>query len=172
MNKLKIMKKIKSYIVLMVFAWFATSCEQDFGELNSDNVAEVPLTFPNATTFGFDPFIEVSVSGSGEIRYEMQIPEASGRTIAEITKAIGGASDINVGQLNSNESYLDAPIQVGATSAVFTTSITEFEEKVRTNSEGEVTSVGAGDELAFMFLVTLDNGQEIVSMRVRARIIE
>lgn len=166
------MKKMKNYIFLLVLALFASSCEQDFGELNSDNVAAVPLTFPNATTFGFDPYIEVSLSGDGEIRYEMEIPETSGRTISEITKVVGGASDINVGTLNSGTSYIGDPIQVAGTSTEFLTSISEFEEKVRTNSEGEVTPVEIDEELAFLFLVTLDNGDQIVSTRVRVRVVE
>ncbi|MCH7412805.1 hypothetical protein MM213_04855 [Belliella sp. R4-6] len=163
---------MKNYIFLLVLALFASSCEQDFGELNRDNVATVPLTFPNATTFGFDPYIEVSLSGDGEIRYEMEIPETSGRTISEITKVVGGASDINVGTLNSGTSYIDDPIQVAGTSTEFVTSISEFEEKVRTNSEGEVTPVEIDEELAFLFLVTLDNGDQIVSTRVRVRVVE
>ncbi|MFD2037317.1 hypothetical protein ACFSKL_21140 [Belliella marina] len=163
---------MKNYIFLLVLALFASSCEQDFGELNSDNVAAVPLTFPNATTYGFDPYIKVSLAGNGEIRYEMEIPESSGRTISEITKVVGGASDINVGTLNSGTSYIDDPIQVSSTSTEFITSISEFEEKVRTNSEGEVTPVAVGQELAFLFLVTLDNGDQIVSTRVRVRVVE
>lgn len=166
------MKKMKNYIFLLILALFASSCEQDFGELNSDNVAPVPLTFPNATTVGFDPYISVSLGDGGEIRYEMEIPESSGRTIAEITKVVGGASDLNVGTLSSGTSYIDDPIQVGSTSTEFVTSISEFEERVRTNSAGEVTSVEVGDELAFLFLVTLDNGDQIVSTRVRVRVVE
>ena len=151
---------------------FLVSCEQDFGVLNSDNRPDIPLTFPNATTVGFDPYIEVPISGDGTIRYELHIPSSSGRTIREITKVVGGASDINTAALNNRESYIVNPVQINDTTGEFITSIAEFEQKVRTNAAGEVTPVAVGQELAFLFLVTLDNDEEIVSMRVRARIVE
>lgn len=143
---------------------FATACEQDFGVFNSDNIAEVPVTFPNATTYGFDPFIRVPATGNQPIRFELAIPESSNRTIKEITKVAAGATSINIGTLNTGPNYLSAPIQANGKTAVFSTTVEEFQNKRRTAA----TPVRSGQELAFIFLVTLDDNTQIVTQRVRA----
>jgi hypothetical protein len=158
------MKKIANIVGLFLALFVVTSCENDYGVFNSDNIAEVPVTFPNATTYGFDPFIRVSLAGNEPIRFELSIPESSGRTIREITKVAAGATAINIGTLNTGPNYLTAPIQADGTTATFTTTIQEFQTRRRTAT----TPVLAGQELAFIFLVTLDDNSQIVTQRVRA----
>jgi hypothetical protein len=106
----------------------------------------------------------VSLAGNEPIRFELSIPESSGRTIREITKVAAGATAINIGTLNTGPNYLTAPIQADGTTATFTTTIQEFQTRRRTAT----TPVLAGQELAFIFLVTLDDNSQIVTQRVRA----
>lgn len=160
------MKKIVNLLGLFLAMIVVTSCENDYGVFNSDNIAPIPVTFSNATTYGFDPFTRVSLAGDRVIRFELSIPETSGRTIREVTKVAAGASAINIGTLNNGPNYLAAPIQGNGTTATFSTTVAEFQTKRRTAT----TPVLAGQELAFIFLVTLDDNTQIVTQRVRTTI--
>ncbi|WP_247231847.1 hypothetical protein [Telluribacter sp. SYSU D00476] len=162
------MKKLINIFGLLIALITITSCEKDYGVFNSDNIAPIPVTFPNATTHGFDPFIRVSLAANDPIRFELSIPESSGRTIKEITKVAAGANAINIATLNTGANYLSAPIPGEGTKAVFTTTIAEFQTKRRTAT----TPVAAGQELAFIFLVTLDDNTQIVTQRVRVNVIQ
>ncbi|HEV7348742.1 hypothetical protein [Telluribacter sp.] len=161
------MKKLINLVGLLIALVTITSCEKDYGVFNSDNVAEIPVTFPNATTHGFDPFIRVSLASKDPVRFELTIPESSGRTIKEITKVAAGASAINIGTLNTGPNYLSAPIAGEGNKAVFTTTLSEYQTKRRTAT----TPVLANQELAFIFLVTLDDNSQIVTQRVRVNIL-
>lgn len=162
------MKKLINIFGLLIALITITSCEKDYGVFNSDNIAPIPVTFPNATTHGFDPFIRVSLAANDPIRFELSIPESSGRTIKEITKVAAGASAINIATLNTGPNYISAPIPGQGTKAVFTTTIAEFQTKRRTAT----TPVAATQELAFIFLVTLDDNTQIVTQRVRVNVIQ
>jgi hypothetical protein len=162
------MKRILNLVVLFAALITITSCEdKDYGVFNSDNKAAIPVTFANATTHGFDPFIRVSLAANTPITFELTIPGSTGRTIKEITKVAAGASAINIATVNTGPNYLSAPIPGEGTKAVFTTSIAEFQTKRRTAA----TPVLANQELAFIFLVTLDDNSQIVTQRVRVNII-
>lgn len=155
------MKRI--LILLFIIASGLTSCDKDYGTFNSDNRPEIPVTFPDATTFGFNPYITYSLSSGKEIELKMSIPATSGRTIKEITKVVGGTSSINVNSLNTS-TFITSPIAVNATEYVFKTTLQEFISKTK-------VTPAAGGEIAFMFLVTLDDGTTIVPVQVRARIV-
>lgn len=160
------MKKTFNIIasVLVLAALF--SCETDYGEFNRDNRPDIPLQFLNTTSFGHDPY--VAVSEDEEIRFEMQIPENSGRTIREITSVAAGLTGLNPGALTTAGDYITEPIPNDGNRVTFTTTLEEFREK-RPDAAVEVPDEGYA-EIAFFFLVTLDNGETIVSMRARARI--
>lgn len=147
------------------------SCESDYGMFNSDNRPEIPVTFANATTFGFDPYIEVSNSGSGDIQFIVEIPANSGRTIREITRVSAGATALNAGSLETAGTYIDNPIPGDGNQVIFNTTLEEFRLK-RPNVTSTPPAEGGFTELAFYFLVTLDNGDTIVSMRARVRVTE
>lgn len=155
------------HIVVSLFVLVGlVSCEEDFGTFNKDNRPEVPVMFANATTFGHDPYVEVT---QGEtIEFVLEIPENSGRTITEIRKVAAGGTAINIATLNNAASYIEAPIPGSGNSVVFTTTLEEFREKRPTTT---VTVPESGFvEIAFLFEVILDNNESIVSMRARARI--
>ena len=69
-----IARTILSFLMISAFL----SCESDYGPFNRDNRPDVPLLFTNATTFGFDPYIEISESGDGQIEFVLEIPEETG----------------------------------------------------------------------------------------------
>ncbi|MEX2513168.1 MAG: hypothetical protein WD398_09700 [Cyclobacteriaceae bacterium] len=157
-----------TFKILLAFGLIAGlfSCEEDFGTFNSDNRPEIPVMFTNTTTFGHDPFVEVTEDET--IEFVIEIPEDSGLTIAEIAKVGAGSTALNIANLTNDEDYLDAPIPGDGTSVVFTTTLEEFLEK-RPDVTVEIPEEGY-TEIAFLFLVELSNGDEIVSMRARARV--
>jgi len=158
---------IKSLLLLLVVG--LVSCESDYGMFNRDNRPDIPLQFVNTTSYGFDPFIEVSMSDpEGVIEFIMEIPEGSGRSISEITRVAAGATAINPGTLNTAGDYITESIPGEGNRVVFTTSLEEFAERRPAVWE----DAAPGGELAFLFLVTLDNGETIVSMRARVELTE
>lgn len=145
------------------------SCEEDYGTFLEDSIPEYPIIFPNATTYGFNPFIEVPLS-DGTIEFVLALPEDTDASISEISRVAIGGTGINAADLTEANNYLSAPIQSSNDQATFTTTIAEYEQFASTE-EDEVV-VEAGDELGVIFLVELSNGQEIVTTQVRAKIIE
>lgn len=163
------MKKILVILGFLVTA-VLTSCDKDYNEFYSDNKPEIPVTFPGATTHGFNPYKSISLSGDGKIEFVLSIPENSGRTIKEITTVVGGATGIQAGNLRnaSVAKYISSPIPGNGSNVTFTTNFEEFASKSATNA----ALVKVGGELAFMFLIKLDNDQEIIPVQVRVRITE
>ena len=166
-------------ILSLLFAVTLTSCEkEDLGIFNSDNRPEVPVTFPGTTTHGFNPYITKSIAGDGVIEFTMSIPANSGRTIREITRVAAGGTAINPGSLNPTTAtgtpvanYIDGPIAGNGTTAVFRTTLEEFKAKTGEAAKAESAKlVKANGEIAFMFLVTLDNGDTIIPTQVRVRL--
>lgn len=148
------------------------ACKDDYvyGPLVRDNRPAVPVTFPGATTFGGNPFIDVSTVGNGAIKFTLSIPAGTGRTIKEITRVVGGGTGINAASLNTAASAINtAPIAGTGTTAVFETTLAAF----KTKYPAVVTTVGTPTvprEIAFIFLVTLDDNTQIVTQQVRVRV--
>lgn len=149
---------------------FACKDDLEYGPLVRDNRPAVPVTFPGATTFGGNPFIDVSTAAGGTIKFTLSIPASSGRTIKEITRVVGGGTGINAASLNSAAAALNtAPIPANGTTAVFETTLAAFRTKYPT----VVVTPGTATvprEIAFIFLVTLDDNSQIITQQVRARI--
>ncbi|MFC4871123.1 hypothetical protein [Negadavirga shengliensis] len=146
------------------------SCESDYGIFNRDNRPEIPLVFVNATSHGFDPYVEVSESSGGSIEFTMEIPQNSGRSISEIRRVAAGGTAINPGTLNTDGDYIENAIAGSGNQVTFTTTVAEFREK-RPNVAINIPAGGYA-EIAFIFEVILDNGESIISMRSRARVFE
>jgi hypothetical protein len=151
------------------------SCKDDlvYSDLVRDNRPAVPVTFPGATTYGFNPFIISSLAAGGPIQFTLSIPSSSGRTIKEITRVVGGATGITVANLNSATAataYNAAPIPGSGTTAVFSTTIADFKKKYPTVATTPV-ALPNYTEIQFLFLVTLDDGTQIVPEPVRVRIV-
>ena len=164
---------IKGFLLAtLVVANFACKDDLIYSELVRDNRPAVPVTFPNAQTFGGNPWIDVSVAGGGAIKFDLSIPASSGRTIKEITTVAGGATGINVGSLNSAAAKINtAPIPGSGTTVSFATTLAAFRTKFPAVNVTPATNPLSPREVAFIFLVTLDDNTQIVTQQVRARII-
>ena len=159
--------------MLLAVANFACKDDYQYSELVRDNRPAVAVTYPGTTTYGFNPFIISSLAGGGPIQFTLSIPSTSGRTIKEITKIVGGGTGITVATLNAataTSAYNSAPIAGSGTTAVFTTTIAAFKAKYPTVVTAPV-ALPNYTEIQFIFLVTLDDGTQIVPEPVRVRVV-
>lgn len=165
------MKKNLIYLVVAVMT-FLVSCDKDYNEFYSDNRPDVPVTYEGAITEGFNPYIIVPLA-TNTFQLTLTIPENSGRKIKEISKVSGGSTAINAGGVRA-ATYINAPIAGSNNKVVFKTSVAEFRSKSAANENlikaFEASSTLKTQEIAFMFLVTLDNGQEIIPVQARIRL--
>ena len=161
-------------LLLATLSIASFSCKDDlvYSELVRDNRPAVPVTFPGATTWGGNPYIETSVAAGGAIKFTLSIPAESGRTIKEITTVAGGGTGVNPASLTTaSAKYNTAVIAGTGTTAVFQTTLADFAKKYPTVSIVASSNPVSPREIAFIFLVTLDNGDQIVTQQVRARVI-
>lgn len=97
----------------------------------------------------------------------LTIPENSGRKIKEISKVSEVSTAINAGGARA-VTYINAPITAGNNKVVFKTSVADFRSKSAANErlikDLENSATLKTQEIAFMFLVILDNGQEIITV--------
>lgn len=163
------MKKQLITIISVLFIAVLSSCEKDYTELYSDNKPEIPVTYVETTTHGFNPYLIVPVS-QDNFTLTLTIPESSGRQISEITSVLAGSTSINAGGVRS-ATYISSPIAGQGNRAVFNTSISEFRESSPGNNTlvGDFLNSATATELqiAFMFLVTLDDETEIIPVQAQ-----
>ena len=98
---------------------------------------------------------------------KLSIPAGTGRSIKEITRVALGTAGANYAVVQRTTGlYNTAPIPGSGTSVTFTTSLAVYTAKT-----GLAVTVGgtATSFLAryFFFLVTLDNGEQVISEAVR-----
>lgn len=165
---------IKGFL-LATLALSSFACKDDlvYSDLVRDNRPAVPVTFPGTTTYGFNPFVLTSLSAGGKIEFTLSIPSTSGRTIKEITKVVGGGTGINIGTLNTataTTAFNTTPIAGSGMTVVFSTTIADFKKKYPTVATTPV-ALPNYTEIQFIFLVTLDDGTQIIPQPVRARIV-
>lgn len=151
------------------------ACDKDFtDDIVRDNKPEIPVTFEGATTYGFNPYYTVPYNGgASEISFRITIPSNASLHIREVTKMTAGGTAINAGSLSDDQvpSYLDAPVAVNGTSVTITTSIAEFNSKVPGSAiTGAPPSGSSFEERAFMFLLTMEDGSEIIPVQCRIRV--
>lgn len=162
------MKRILIIFVATIATLF-TSCDKEYSEFYSDNRPEIPVTYEGAKTEGFNPYIEIPLT-KNTFSLTLTIPESSGRTIQEISKVLGGSTSINAGGVRSG-TYISSPILGNGNKVVFNTSVSEFRGKNATNEklikDFENSTTLQTQEIAFMFLLKLDNNQEIIPVQAR-----
>ena len=153
------------FFIAIVFA----SCKKDdFGYLTQSH-PDVPVTVENVFgVYNGVPTVQTSLSGGGAITIKLSIPSSTGRTIKEITR-VGIHTTPNGGYATVRTTtglYNTAPIPGSGTSVTFTTSLTEFTGKtgIAVTTGGTATSFLSR---YFYFLITLDNGQEVIPVPVR-----
>jgi hypothetical protein len=158
----------KLIIICLISAISFTQCKKnDFNYLSSNHPA-VPVTITNIylVTNGL-PTVLTSISGGGAITISMSIPASSGRTIKEITRVGTATTPTNYKVVEvSTGLYNTAPIAVNGTTYSFTTSLTEVAAKTGTTiaTGGTATSFLGR---YFYFLITLDDGTQLIPVPVR-----
>lgn len=169
------MKQFLVHIFLLAsLALTGIACKDDleYGPLVRDNRPAVPVTFSNATTFGGNPFIEISTAANTPVTFTLSIPASSGRTIREISRVVGGTTAINAGSLNTASNLFQTTAITGnGTTATFTTTLAAFRTRYPSVTVTPTGNPNSPREIAFIFLVTLDNGDQIVTQQVRARVL-
>ena len=170
------MKKLIQYSFWVLILVFAISCKktEGFNSL-SDNRPDVPVTVANAYDYLPAPTIKAS-KAENKITITLQIPEASGRKIKEITK-IAASTTANYTAIYSGTAvgtgttqlWSNTPIPVNGLSYTFNTTFDEYKTKT-----GGTTTPGSNAFLNrdFYFLVTLDNGQTIIPMYTRVWVVD
>lgn len=157
-----------SFLVGMILLLGVAGCKKNAWQIVEDSQPSVPVTVSNLYgTFNGVPAVATSLSGGGNITITLAIPAGTGRTIKEITRV--GVSNVTnnykVVQTSSGL-YNTAPISGSGTTATFTTTLTEFTAKtgVTVTASGTATSFLAR---YFYFLITLDNGEQVIPLPVR-----
>jgi hypothetical protein len=187
-NNLFILKKLKmNYIkklntsLLIGLLFLNFSCTKEEGPL-SDIIPSTPIIVSNAIAFRPEPTVGVSKSAVvspgvvGPIQIVLSIPASSPRTFKSITKvATPGVASYSRIQGTTGLFYITSPIPASGKSATFITSLTEYLAKTPAESPAPAGSIAATNtELArrFYFLVTLDDGTEIVTEPVRVLVFD
>lgn len=154
--------------LLLIFTIVFSSCKKDTENWMTPTHPAIPVTVSNVWgTYNGVPTVLTSVSGGGSITIKLEIPVSTGRTIKEITKVALGSNTLNYAVVQNNTAaYNVAPIAGSGTTVTFTTSLTEYTAKtgLPVTTSGTATSFLAR---YFYFLVTLDNGEQLIPVPVR-----
>ena len=154
--------KILSFLVLVITM---ISCKKNEFNGLSDNRPAVPVTVTNAIDYRPDPTVATSVSAGGNIQIILAIPASSGRTIKEITRIAIGTSFTKI--QGTTGLYNTAPITVNSITYTFNTTLAEYTSKGGGNVPAISTTVGTELTNRFYFLITLDDGTQIIPEPVR-----
>ena len=167
--KLSIKQIIFSGLIMTVF--FSSSCKKE--NITTENtLPAVPVTVANQYGYYGGTTVRTSLSGGGNVQVVLSIPQASGRTIKEITRVAAASGTASYSSVRVTTGlYNTAPIPGNGTAATFNTTLAEFTAKtgqqVPTMDQAGTTADVAVLNRNFYFLITLDNGETIVPNYVR-----
>lgn len=181
------MKIYTGYTLAVVLALFFTACTKtkDFNGL-SDNKPAVPVTVSNATDFRPGPAVRASLSGGGKIRIDFSIPASSGRTIKEITQiavsssyaAVQNATPPKTGYTTwaYNNSVSASPgmgTNVPLPGATFSTTLAAYSAYYKALiSTNLVIKTNTELPAPFYFIITLDNGAQLLPQPVKVLVVD
>jgi len=159
----------KNTIIISLAAMLIFSgCKKDDFNFLSTSYPDVPVTVTNL--FGMYngvPTVSTSLSGGGAITITLSIPSSTGRTLKEIPRVAVASTPNNYKVVEVTTGlYNTAPLTATGTSFTFTTSLAEFTTKTGIS----VTTGGTATSFLsryFYFLITLDNGQQLIPVPVR-----
>jgi hypothetical protein len=168
------MKKIVSVLIVIVALSVVACKKKGFGPL-TDSRPSIPVNVSNAVDFRPGPTVSAS-RAANSFSIELEIPASSGKTIKEITKvaATGGSSAPLFGTVVGPTGLYTAAVITGTNSnkIIFNTSLTEYTSRtgVAVPANNPPTN---GVELTrqFYFLITLNDGQTIITQQVRVLVI-
>ena len=159
------MQFIKNIAIVFLVILFASCKKEGFVPL-TDPKADIPVNVSNATEYRPGPTVVVS-RANPTFNIVLEIPASSGRTIKEITK-VAATSGSSAPLFGTTGLYNTAPIPGNGTKATFSTSLSEYTSKTGQAVPANNPPVN-GVELTrqFYFLITLDDGSQIVTQQVR-----
>lgn len=156
---------LRNLSTLLLLAVAMVSCKKDGFNGLSDVRPDVPVIVSNAVDFRPDPAVATSVSAGGAIQIILEIPEGTGRTIKEVTRIALSNSYTRI--QGTTNLFNTAPIAVNNRKWIFNTSLAEYTAK----GGGAIPAVSttAATELTnrFYFLLTLDDGTQVIPTPVR-----
>ena len=159
----------KNTIIISLAAMLIFSgCKKDDFNFLSTSYPDVPVTVTNLYgMYNGVPTVSTSLSGGGAITITLSIPVGSGRTLKEIPRVAVASTPNNYKVVEVTTGlYNTAPLAATGTSFTFTTSLAEFTTKTGIS----VTTGGTATSFLsryFYFLITLDNGQQLIPVPVR-----
>jgi len=159
----------KNTIIICLAAMLIFSgCKKDDFNFLSTSYPDVPVTVTNLYgMYNGVPTVSTSLSGGGAITITLSIPAGSGRTLKEIPRVAVASTPNNYKVVEVTTGlYNTAPLAATGTSFTFTTSLAEFTTKTGIS----VTTGGTATSFLsryFYFLITLDNGQQLIPVPVR-----
>ena len=170
------MRKIitSAFIVALLVVTISCKKTEGFNSL-TDNPADNAVTVANAYDYLPTPTVKAS-KAENKITITLQIPAESGRKIKEITKiaasttanytAIYNGTTVGTG---TSQLWSNTPIPVNATSYTFTTTFDEYKMKTGTATNPASNTLLGRD---FYFMLTMDNGQTVISMYIRVWVVD
>lgn len=171
MSKQKIMKRIKQYILIGMTSMVIASCEKDGFTPLADHRPPVAVNVSNATEYRPGPTVVVSrVTNTFSI--VLEVPEASGRKIKEITKVIATSGNSQP-LFGTTGLYPGAPLAGNNTNKItFNTSLTQYAAQSGNSIPANNPPLN-NVELAkqFYFLVTLDDNSTVITQQVRVLVV-
>jgi hypothetical protein len=167
--------RYKNYPVLMLmFALAAfSSCKKDGFNGLTNTLPEIPVNVTNVYDFRPSPTVKAS-KAENKIMITLEIPASSGKKIKEITK-IAAAATANYTVIYSSTAvgtaalWSNTPIPVNGTTYTFNTTFDEYKTKTG------VTATPASNTLLgrdFYFLLTLDDGTQLVPRNTRVWVVD
>lgn len=170
------MRKIITSTIIYVSLVVAISCKKTEG-FNSltDNPADNPVTVANVYDYLPTPTVKAS-KAENKIVITLQIPAESGRKIKEITK-IAASTTANYTAIyngttvgtSTSQLWSNTPIPVNATTYTFSTTFDEYKMKTGTTTNPASNTLLGRD---FYYMLTLDNGQTVISMNIRVWVVD
>jgi hypothetical protein len=146
-------------------------CSKD-GSGNIANIKPaVPVTVQNAMDYRPDPTVSTSIAGGGVIQIILTIPAGLGRSLKEITKVAASTAYTQIQSSGTTGFYNTAPLAASGTSVTFTTSLTEYFVKKPVSSSNPVATVNTELGNRFYFLLTLDDGSQLITEPVRVLVL-
>ncbi len=165
------MKKNLKLISLLFLTVIMVSCKKEAFNGLSDNRPAVPVTVTNAIDYRPEPTVRTSIAAGGAIQIILAIPASSGRTIKEITRIAAATSYTQIQSTGTTGFYTTtppfSPIPVNSTTYTFNTTLDEYKIKGPGVIPTISTTVGTELPKRFYFLITLDDGTQIIPESVR-----
>jgi len=191
---------IKFFTLLLCIASFS-ACKKDYGNKLApleDSVAAIPITVTNQEYFERFPVVttRVDANANGTFTITLSIPADKGN-IREITRVATGNSGVAYLQDDSYANYLTAPIAGNGSNTITFTSdlnaVRSYSTRLAASYANKTlktpaftftgTSVGGAgtltpntnpqtpNQLRFFFLITLEDGQKLISTEIDVRLL-